>query len=347
MQTRTPLLLADQDGEHLHYDGGLLTSRQPVSRPTARCSCSRSGCRAARRHRSTCTPTRTRPSSSLTDRSACTSTAGKTMSSRLGRSPSFRAEPRTPSPSSPSGPTSWSSSRRPAPSARSLPSRGHPRSRSERHAAAARPGPIRSRRHDRRPSGPWPAAIRGTEKGESARACAVGEGGRPKPGSRPVSLGTRMERPSGRARWRSALTSCGPSPIMLTIDAPRAALCWLAYWQRPTAPGGGGFRSAQRSVPARCPTAPPPPRYTTGTHPPAPPCAPRPSHRPPLWPWPAFKKSDQLDVELHRPADLPAFILVKWPSAPSVAGPDTFGNLVTAVFRVLADAPRHLEPDAG
>ena len=36
-----------------------------------------------------------------------------------------------------------------------------------------------------------------------------------------------------------------------------------------------------------------------------------------------LNKSDQLDVELHRPADLPAFILVKWPSAPSVAGPDT------------------------
>ena len=41
-----------------------------------------------------------------------------------------------------------------------------------------------------------------------------------------------------------------------------------------------------------------------------------------------LKKSDQLDVELHRPADLPAFILVKWPSAPSVAGPDTFADLV-------------------
>jgi hypothetical protein len=48
-----------------------------------------------------------------------------------------------------------------------------------------------------------------------------------------------------------------------------------------------------------------------------------------------LNKSDQLDVELHRPADLPAFILVKWPSAPS---PDTFADLVAATFRILADA---------
>jgi hypothetical protein len=51
-----------------------------------------------------------------------------------------------------------------------------------------------------------------------------------------------------------------------------------------------------------------------------------------------LNKSDQLEVELHRPADLPAFILVKWPAAPSVASPETFDNLVAAVYRVLADA---------
>ena len=51
-----------------------------------------------------------------------------------------------------------------------------------------------------------------------------------------------------------------------------------------------------------------------------------------------LNKSDQIEVELHRPADLPAFILVKWPSAPSVASPDNFADLVAAVFRVLADA---------
>ena len=52
----------------------------------------------------------------------------------------------------------------------------------------------------------------------------------------------------------------------------------------------------------------------------------------------AINKSDQIEVELHRPADLPAFVLVKWPSAPSVARPDDFSDLVAAVFRVLADA---------
>ena len=49
-------------------------------------------------------------------------------------------------------------------------------------------------------------------------------------------------------------------------------------------------------------------------------------------------KSDQLEIELHRPADLPAFILVKWPTAPSVTSLDNFDNLVPAVYRVLADA---------
>jgi hypothetical protein len=32
----------------------------------------------------------------------------------------------------------------------------------------------------------------------------------------------------------------------------------------------------------------------------------------------AITQECQLDVELQRPADLPAFILVKWPVAPSI-----------------------------
>ena len=51
-----------------------------------------------------------------------------------------------------------------------------------------------------------------------------------------------------------------------------------------------------------------------------------------------LNKSDQITVELHRPADLPAFVLVKWPAAPSVASLDNFDNLVAAVYRILADA---------
>ena len=50
-----------------------------------------------------------------------------------------------------------------------------------------------------------------------------------------------------------------------------------------------------------------------------------------------LNKSDQIEVELHRPVDLPAFILIKGPSAPSVASPDNFTDLVAAVYRVLAD----------
>jgi hypothetical protein len=55
-------------------------------------------------------------------------------------------------------------------------------------------------------------------------------------------------------------------------------------------------------------------------------------------------RSDQIVVELHRPAAEPVFILVRWPSEPSepsvasVASPDNFSDLVAAVFRILADA---------
>ena len=51
-----------------------------------------------------------------------------------------------------------------------------------------------------------------------------------------------------------------------------------------------------------------------------------------------LNKSDQIEVELHRPADLPAFILVKWPAAPSVASLDNFDALVAAVYRTLSTA---------
>jgi hypothetical protein len=49
-------------------------------------------------------------------------------------------------------------------------------------------------------------------------------------------------------------------------------------------------------------------------------------------------QADQIQVELHQPADMPTFILVNWPTGPSVASPDNFSDLVAAVFRILADA---------
>ena len=57
--------------------------------------------------------------------------------------------------------------------------------------------------------------------------------------------------------------------------------------------------------------------------------------------------SDQITIELHRPADLPAFVLDKWPAAASVASTDNFDNLVTAVYRVLADARTSLSRRRG
>lgn len=51
-------------------------------------------------------------------------------------------------------------------------------------------------------------------------------------------------------------------------------------------------------------------------------------------------RADVLTVELHTPATEPAFVLVVWPTAASVANADdgSFDRLVVAVYRVLADA---------
>jgi hypothetical protein len=51
-----------------------------------------------------------------------------------------------------------------------------------------------------------------------------------------------------------------------------------------------------------------------------------------------LNKSDALSVELHRPADLPAFVLIVWPPAPSVSTLDNFDNLVAAVYRTMSTA---------
>ena len=57
-----------------------------------------------------------------------------------------------------------------------------------------------------------------------------------------------------------------------------------------------------------------------------------------------LNKCDQLDVELHRPADLPAFMLIKWPAAPSVVAPTpkAIANLTAALVRTLAEAQSKL-----
>ena len=54
--------------------------------------------------------------------------------------------------------------------------------------------------------------------------------------------------------------------------------------------------------------------------------------------------ADLLRLELHRPLDAPAFVLVRWPEAPSVLSPTpkTIANAAAALVRVLADAQAKL-----
>jgi hypothetical protein len=51
-----------------------------------------------------------------------------------------------------------------------------------------------------------------------------------------------------------------------------------------------------------------------------------------------LNKSDQIEVALHRPVDLPAFILIKWHPTASMASLENFDNLVAAVYRTLSTA---------
>ena len=55
-------------------------------------------------------------------------------------------------------------------------------------------------------------------------------------------------------------------------------------------------------------------------------------------------KADTLRVELHQPADLPAFVLVRWPAAPSVVKPNprALAAVAASVVRVLAEAQTRL-----
>jgi len=59
-----------------------------------------------------------------------------------------------------------------------------------------------------------------------------------------------------------------------------------------------------------------------------------------------INQADQIEVELDRPADLPAFLLVKWPAAPSVASPDNFSDSGGRGVPRLGGRPRHPVPDA-
>jgi hypothetical protein len=58
----------------------------------------------------------------------------------------------------------------------------------------------------------------------------------------------------------------------------------------------------------------------------------------------SISKADTLRVELHRPSDNPAFVLVVWPAAPSVANsnPKVLASIATSVVRILGEAQARL-----
>ena len=58
----------------------------------------------------------------------------------------------------------------------------------------------------------------------------------------------------------------------------------------------------------------------------------------------AITTADTLRVELHRPSDSPAFILLRWPAAPSVtvANPKVLATIAASIVRVMAEAQAQL-----
>jgi hypothetical protein len=53
-------------------------------------------------------------------------------------------------------------------------------------------------------------------------------------------------------------------------------------------------------------------------------------------------RADMLRVELHRPIDSPSFVLVVWPTGPSVANPKALANIAAALVRLMAEAQAQL-----
>ena len=60
-----------------------------------------------------------------------------------------------------------------------------------------------------------------------------------------------------------------------------------------------------------------------------------------------LNKSDQLEVELHRPADLPAFILINWPAGAVGGLPGQLRQPGGGGVPRPGRCPHHREPDAG
>jgi hypothetical protein len=53
---------------------------------------------------------------------------------------------------------------------------------------------------------------------------------------------------------------------------------------------------------------------------------------------------DRLTIELVQPPDMPAAILLRWPTKPSITTPDAYANVAAAAMQVLAAAVIELGP---
>ena len=55
-----------------------------------------------------------------------------------------------------------------------------------------------------------------------------------------------------------------------------------------------------------------------------------------------INQSDVLEVELVRPLDMPAVIVIRWPGQPTISDPKTFPATASAAMRILANAVTRL-----
>ena len=52
--------------------------------------------------------------------------------------------------------------------------------------------------------------------------------------------------------------------------------------------------------------------------------------------------ADTLTIELVKPLDMPAVVIIRWPAQPSITDPRTFSPTASAAMRILATAVTQL-----
>jgi hypothetical protein len=55
-----------------------------------------------------------------------------------------------------------------------------------------------------------------------------------------------------------------------------------------------------------------------------------------------INQSDNLKVELVRPSDMPAVIVIRWPGQPTISDPGQLSATASAAMRILANAVTRL-----